>query len=184
MPVLLRILDIIHLTNFSFAWGFIKNSISLFDSIGIGVLMGFLYYYHQEFYINHKKGIFLIGSFLFLISVIGLFVFNNPTIVMELLRLIDILVLNFSISFMIPLLSQMKQLTNKTITYSITEISLISYSLYLTHTTIIEVFYKTFTIQGLQGYLQTFISLILVFALAEILYHVYEKPMTALRDKK
>jgi len=179
IPILLRILNIIDLIDLSFALKFIQNTIALFDSIGIGVLAGFLYYYHKEFCINHKKTLFFWGVLLFSFSSVGLFIFNNPGILSELLRLLDILALNFSVLLMIPSLSEMKQPRNK-IFGIITYISLISYSLYLTHTTIIEVFYKT---SFLTGYVRSLTSLLLAFVIAAILYHLFEKPTTALREK-
>jgi len=161
VPVLSRILNIL-------------TFIPLFDKIGIGVLIGFLCYYHNEFYTRHRKIMFLVGLLLFFISVAGLFEFDG------LLLLFDKLVLNFSILFMIPMLSQTKQPKNRIIFNSITYISIISYSLYLTHTTIIEVFYKIF---GDLGYIGTLVSLVLVFSIASILYYFYEKPTTDLRDR-
>lgn len=181
IPILLRIYFLI----FSTSLGFI-NTFSYFDSIGIGALSGFLYYYHENIYKNNKKILFIIGIGLFITSVIGLFYFNiNPSGLLQWGRILDILILNFSILFIIPWLYEIKSPNNKIIFYIITYISLISYSLYLTHTAIIEIFYNTnnYLLNISEGYIKSLVSLILVFALSSILYHFFEKPTTALREK-
>ena len=181
IPILLRI----YLLKFPSSFNFIIT-FSYFDSIGIGALSGFLYYYHEELYNNHKKELFMIGLLLFFISVMGLFFFNvNPTGLLQWGRIINILVLNFSTLFMIPWLYEMNPPKNKILFSLITYISLISYSLYLTHTAIIEIFYNTnhYMLNISNGYIKSFISLTLVFSLSAVLYHFFEKPMTALREK-
>lgn len=187
LPVLLNLLNIFNLVDLSFAFGFMKNTISLFYGIGIGVLIGFLCYYHAKFFIRHKKIMLWIGLILFILAIIGFFTIDGSTNIIQILELINGLVLSFSISFMIPFLSQIKKPNNKLIFISITYTSLISYSLYLTHTTIIEIFYKItdfYLITNIFAlYIKSFISLILVFLIAAILYHIWEKPMTSVRDK-
>jgi peptidoglycan/LPS O-acetylase OafA/YrhL len=186
-PIILNLLNIFHLVDLSFAFGFLKNTISLFDGIGIGVLIAFLYYYHEDFFTRHKKIMLFTGLILFVVALIGFFTINGSTHIIQIFELINGLVLSFSILFMIPFLSQMNPPKNKLIFASITYTSLISYSLYLTHTTIIEIFYKMTDFYPITNvfalYVKSFISLILVFLIAAFLYKVWEKPMTSIRER-
>ncbi len=93
---------------------------------------------------------------------------------------------SIAITCCLPLLSNIKT-APKFILKPITHISLISYSMYLLHYSIILQLLKYFIpSEGLSNfYLSLYISVYIIITIlcSSIFYHIFEKPMTDLRDK-
>lgn len=133
---------------------------------GMMLLLGFLGFVMLHFFIGYKK--LTIQEYPFLWNVLYL-----P-------------VCSIFIAFSLPFLSQWKS-ASKLVLKPITTISLISYSMYLLHYSIILQLMRYFKpIENLttdEKLIFVLIYLTLTIVLSYILYRLYEKPMMELRDK-
>ena len=156
------------------------------DVVYYGFLLRYFYNKYNTWLMDHKGQILMSG--LILITVLhifrvplGLTVGESPAFM-----IIFYLPLNsIAIACLIPYLDNM-EITSKVAVKFLTTISLISYSLYLLHYTIIlhtlkEIF-PSEELRGLSLWAYTFLYWGITIVLSYLLYVYFEKPLTDLRD--
>ena len=161
-----------------------KVTLYRLDAIFYGFL---LFYLHENGYLNKfKLEVFVFGilSLLFLhvgIFTIGFTIINHPFF-------FNVLYLPFNliaISMLIPFLLEVK-FQNLFFVKCITLISVISYSIYLFHYSIIlhlmKVYFPSDELIGLELLIYTLSYWLIVVISSYFLYKYYEKPMTNLRE--
>lgn len=170
-------------------WNVNVKAITIYrvDAIYYGVLAAFLSMTKPNLWKNYKVVCFIIGAFVFLgLNVIiptkKLFIETHPFFWNVLYLPIN----SIAIAFTIPLLSQIKS-APKLILKPITYISLISYSMYLLHYSVILQLMKYFipseSIARFDQIIYVITYLAITILSSYILYLIFEKPMTDLRDK-
>jgi len=157
------------------------------DAIFYGVLASWIYCQHQNFWKRNKSFFLVVGvlCFLFIAFGIGKIGFTaegqNKYLYMAHLPIVSV-----SISFFLPFLSGWKSEKSK-LKRPVVFVSLISYSIYLLHYSVIlqlmKYFMPTEDYSMLQKQVFTFIYLLLTIILSYGLYIWYEKPMMDLREK-
>ena len=157
------------------------------DAIFIGVLFSWLYNNFQKFWIRIKfdlafLGLFLLGFITFGLGKIGFSIENNPTF----LNVFYLPLVSLAIAFFLPLLSEWK-LEKSFFAKPVTFISIISYSLYLLHYSVVlqvmKQFADTKNLSQLNLAIFTFLYFAITIFLSALLYRFYEKPIMDKRDK-
>lgn len=170
-------------------WNISLKSVVLYrlDSIFIGVLCSWLYFNATAFWKKSKQLLFVLGTlffgFLFVgIGYFGLFIETDPT-------LWNVLYLPFvsvSVACFLPFLSEWKE-EKSMLQKPVTFISIISYSIYLLHYSVVLQLMKDFIPLSSQNHVMLYafvlVYVLITFFLSYLLYHFYEKPMMDLRDK-
>lgn len=158
------------------------------DSIFIGVMFSWIYLNFTSFWRKSKYLFFLLGMLLlfflfFSLGHFGLLIAMQPLF----WNVMYLPVLSLAVACFLPFLSEWKTETSM-IGKPITFISIISYSIYLLHYSVILQLMKYFIKIDVQNrvalYLFTFVYFIITIILSYFLYRFYEKPMMDLRDKK
>lgn len=178
------LLGVIYLPSDQFNLLFRTQVITRIDSIVYGVLAAYFAFYHPNFF-NKNKYIFLLFSFL--VYIISFWFMPSWLTDFKLLSYIKFTVFDFSlwgitVMLLLPFFNNIK--VGKGMLYNwISFISIVSYSLYLTHRQIIF-----FIIKPLEHYWNNnFISLaliwILTFICSVITYKYIEQPFMQLRQK-
>ena len=139
-----------------------------------------------EFWKKYNKLLFTIGIFsVFLLHVfifaIGISIQNNPFFFNVLFLPLN----SFAICFMIPFLVKL-EIKSTFILKSVTTISVLSYSIYLLHYTIIlhglKTFFPSDNLFGFALFCYTIGYWFLVLIISALQYKHFEKPLTNLRD--
>lgn len=167
-----------------------KQVVTRIDSLMFGVLGAYINYFHHKIWIKFKNQLLVLGIILFIISKFLTPTFTHFTDIFSCVFSFDLK--SLSILFLLPFLSSFKMVKNRYLYKSITYISLISYSIYLIHLSIICRFlmipslpwYFISSNEFVIAILKYSIYLILVILLSILLYKYYEVPMMSLRDKK
>jgi peptidoglycan/LPS O-acetylase OafA/YrhL len=156
------------------------------DSLMFGVAGAYFYYYHPLSWIKYKSQTFVLGiTTIILIGIIPQWLF--PKSVFYFCN-ISFIVTAFSILLVLPFLSQLK--TGKGVWYKcITYTSLISYSMYLTHASLIMVFIipKISFLQSAQPAIiaaRFVLYWVLTYVVSILMYKFVEVPFMAMRHKK
>jgi peptidoglycan/LPS O-acetylase OafA/YrhL len=169
-------------------WGavFRGQVVTRLDSLMFGVAGAYLYYYHAINWIKYKNQTFVLGiTAIILIGVVPQWLF--PQSVFYFCN-ISFIISAFSILLVLPFLSQLK--TGKGVWYKcITYTSLISYSMYLTHASLIMVFIipKISFLQSAQPAVITarfILYWVLSYIVSILMYKYVEVPFMAMRHKK
>ncbi len=154
------------------------------DSIFYGVLFAYVSRIHPQRWKHYRVHSFFIGSLLFL----ALHAAITTTSITEAPWLFNIAyfpICSVSIALWLPLLSELNS-APRWISSPITFISIISYSMYLLHYSIILQLVNTyFPVAALPESMRPIFSvsyILLTMALSYLLYRFYEKPMMDLRD--
>lgn len=180
-PLLVRIIKTIDFTDNSFHfwdYNYRKIVITRLDSIVFGVLGAFINYYYAVLFNKYEYLKFIIG--ITLIIVAQKFLYSGFTLFTFYFD-----VLAIGILFLFPMLISIQKVP-KLISVPITYISIISYSLYLVHSSIIldpiTSFFKPFTdFEAIMFYI---IYFVLSFLISIFMYKIYEKPIMNFREKK
>lgn len=157
------------------------------DSILYGVLASWIYCNYPNFWKKHTVSALAIGCFglLFVFFVIGKLSLPEATLD-AFLNTIYLPIVSILISLFLPFLSQWKQ-EKSFFKKPIVFISLISYSIYLLHYSVILQLMKHFVsvddLSQNEHYLFTFIYLFVTILLSLFLYLFFEKPIMDLREK-
>lgn len=157
------------------------------DSIFIGVLCSWIYRNFTSFWQKNKYFLFVLGTLLFLfqfvaIGYLGMVIETHPF----LWNVLYLPLISIAVSCFLPFLSEWKS-TRSFVRKPVVFISLISYSMYLLHYSVILLLMKQYIIIDSQntvelvGFLTSYILITIV--LSYFLYRFYEKPMMNLRDK-
>ncbi|WP_394666578.1 acyltransferase family protein [uncultured Chryseobacterium sp.] len=162
------------------------------DTMVIGVFMSYFYKYHKALLYRNRKTLFFSGLLLFAVLFIVFMVSLLPEFNLKdnywVEKFYKILILDlFGISFalLIPLSLSVNTTKNRFLDRTVTTISLISYSLYLVHFSILDVLiFSRFPNETEFSSVVIYVSYLAVaFGLSYIVYKYFEIPMTKLRDK-
>lgn len=158
------------------------------DSILYGVLASWMYYNYPNFWKKHKVSALAIGCFglLFIFFGIGKLSLSEVTL-NAFLNTIYLPILSILICLFLPFLSEWKQ-EKSFLKNPIVFISLISYSIYLLHYSVILQLMKYFiSVDDLsqnEHHLFTFVYLSVTILLSLFLYLFFEKPIMDLREEE
>ena len=164
-----------------------KVTIFRLDAIYYGFVLFYLYS-RNHIAAKWNFNLFLIGCFGIFVLHILIFAFGIQAENYPLFFNVFYLPLNsISICFMVPFLVGVK-LKKSFFLQWITLLSVISYSIYLLHYTVIlhvmKVLFPSENLKGFYLFGYTFTYWLLVVLLSYLLYRFFEKPMTNLREKK
>ena len=160
------------------------------DAIGFGVLMAYFKNYYADSLFQLRKKLFAIGCAG--IGIVAFFQYWNLYQDMYQHHWVRLLTSStmFSLipiffSFMLPFAESITTIGSRGLAKTIVYISTISYSLYLVHLTLLyDSFFKHLSPPNLVIALRNgCLYLVVLVGVASLLYFLYEKPMTALRDK-
>lgn len=157
------------------------------DSIFIGVLCSWIYLNYTSFWQKSKSFFFVLGMILFFFLFVGIgFLGWTIEVTPMFWNVFYLPLMSVGVACFLPFLSEWKEekvLFQKPVTF----ISLISYSIYLLHYSVILFLMKQYiTIDKHNNiHLITFLSfyILITILLSYFLYRFYEKPMMNLRDK-
>jgi peptidoglycan/LPS O-acetylase OafA/YrhL len=157
------------------------------DSIFIGVLFSWIYLNCTSFWGKTKYIFFLLGTLMLLFLFFSLGHFGLLIAIQPLFwNVLYLPLLSIAVACFLPFLSDWREspsFIGKPITY----ISIISYSIYLLHYSVVLQLMKHFFPMDVQNrlglYFFTIVYLLITLVLSAILYRFYEKPMMDLRDK-
>lgn len=157
------------------------------DSIFIGVLCSWIYLNYTSIWQKYKPLFFVVGMFLFFFQFVGIGFLGWVIEVMPMLWNVFYLpIISIAVACFLPFLSEWK-MERSLFTKPVTFISLISYSIYLLHYSVILLLMKQYIIINEQNNIQlvAFLSsyILITILLSYFLYRFYEKPMMDLRDK-
>ncbi|MCH2489737.1 MAG: acyltransferase [Flavobacteriales bacterium] len=156
------------------------------DVVYYGFLLRYFYNTKRAWLLRHKKPLLLIGlAIIMMLHVfrvpLGITVANSPAFMIILYLPIN----SLAIACLMPYLDTMKIRSKSVVTF-VTTISLISYSLYLLHYTIIlhslKALFPSEALRGFTLWAYTFLYWGLTIVLSYLLYVYFEKPVTDLRD--
>ena len=170
-------------------WNISLKSVVLYrlDSIFIGVFCSWIYFNCNSFWQKSKSILFVLGTlffaFLFVgIGHFGLLIETHAT----LWNVFYLPFVSIAVACFLPFLSEWKE-EKSVLKKPITFISIISYSIYLLHYSIVLQLMKNFIPLNSQNqillYAFALVYIIITFILSYLLYRFYEKPMMDLRDK-
>ena len=170
-------------------WNVSLKSVVLYrlDSIFIGVLCSWIYLNFQSFWQKSKLALCFFGllffAFLFVgIGHFGLFIETHPV----LWNVFYLPFVSVAVACFLPFLSEWKE-EKSIIAKPITFISVISYSIYLLHYSVVLQLMKHYfpiaTTNTNALFVFTIIYLVITIFLSYLLYRFYEKPLMDLRDK-
>ena len=169
--------------------GFRKQVITRLDALMYGMLGAFMQFYYREYWLKYKKTLLCLGLFLFLVVKFLI----NPNVSYGSLYscVFSFSVISFSTLLLLPFLSDFRGNNTKLVHKTITKISLISYSLYLTNQSIVQfwildkISWDTITTNyQVMIFARYFLYWFLTISLSLILYKFFEIPMMNLRDNK
>ena len=170
-------------------WNISLKSVVLYrlDSIFIGVFCSWVYFNCNSFWQKSKSVLFVLGTlffaFLFVgIGHFGLFIETHPI----LWNVFYLPFVSVAVACFLPFLSEWKE--EKSMLYKpVTFISIISYSIYLLHYSIVLQLMKDYIPLNSQNqpllYAFVMVYIVITFILSYLFYRFYEKPMMNLRDK-
>lgn len=174
-------------TNMRF-WNVNLKAVTIYriDAIYYGVLAAYISLIRPENWRRYRMLFFCLGGLLFLaLNVIvpakRIFIESHPFFWNVLYLPIN----SIAIAFFLPVLSQIKT-APRHIAWPITVISLISYSMYLIHYSVVMQLMKH--VFPTEGYslsvllVYAFVYFVITIVLSYLLYVLFEKPMTNLRD--
>ena len=157
------------------------------DALITGVLSGFIHLYFKDHWIRYTKLCLVTGIVLFIAASVY-FCFKQMNVGLPgdfFWKTFYFNVVSFAIAFILPYLTKIRKGSDRFFVKAITHISLVSYSLYLTHVIVMFVIItlmNKISVDGLNGL--KFISCWFFCILgATVLYRVFELPMTNLREK-
>jgi peptidoglycan/LPS O-acetylase OafA/YrhL len=157
------------------------------DSIFIGVLGSWIYFNYTSLWQKSKSIFLVLGMLLFFFLFVGIGYLGWRIEAASLFwNVLYLPLLSVAIACFLPFLSEWKE-EQSLIRKPITFISLISYSIYLLHYSVILLLMKQYLIIEENNDIQlvTFLScyILITIVLSYFLYRFYEKPMMNLRDK-
>ena len=157
------------------------------DAILYGVVFSWICYNYNSFWIKHKEnfaftGIVMLFFMSFGIGYLHITIDKFPMF----WNVFYLSITSLTMACFLPILSEWKT-TKLPFKGTITWISIISYSYYLLHYSIVmylmKYFIDTTKLQWYQLHIFTLVFLIISFGLSFLIYKYFEKPMTNLRDR-
>jgi len=158
-----------------------------FDSLMVGVLGGLLYAFKKDILLKYSKSLFIIGALIILISQILFINLLNSTFDYGLyFCVIYLFQCSLGVLLLFPSLIKHDFGVNL-VSRSITHISKISYSVYLTNHTLVQSFWLPFIFTHFSlkdfAFMKVLIFLLSTYAFSTILYYLVELPSLYLREK-
>jgi len=155
------------------------------DAVVIGVGFSWLYANYQRFWSKHKFTMAILGCVLMVFMFVGVGFFQ---ILIDsypfFWNVLYLPITSFALALFLPLLSEWKTAPFWFVR-PVTLISLMAYSIYLIHYSLVLQLLKywvdTVSLPTWQLHLFTLVYLAITFLLSYLLYHYYEKPIMALR---
>jgi peptidoglycan/LPS O-acetylase OafA/YrhL len=159
------------------------------DSLMIGVLAAYLHLYYSYKWRSYSRICGIAGLLIFAATSVWLYV-GVITVGVEadehfLTKTLLFTVLSISIALWMPWLSSVRTAPNRYIGYVVTHISIVSYSLYLIHEVAMSVYFVfCYKLSLPNTILVKFVgSWIVSIVAATLMYKLFEKPFTNLRDR-
>ena len=157
------------------------------DAIYYGVLAAILSLVKPEFWDRRASLLLKIGAaFFFTLQFVFQTVDSESYVFQSILNVMYLPIISISIALGLPFLSKMKT-TKSFILKPITVISMISYSMYLLHYSIVLQVMRLFVVieemSMIEKWLLSFSYMVITTVLAYFLYRFYEKPMMDIRDR-
>jgi peptidoglycan/LPS O-acetylase OafA/YrhL len=157
------------------------------DSIFIGVLCSWIYCTYKSFWQTNKHVFFVIGISVFIFQFVAIGYFRLMIDTYPFLwNVLYLPMVSIGVACFLPVLSDWKTETafyQKPIVF----ISVVSYSVYLLHYSVVLQLLKHYISYDAQNTFQllgfVFVYVLLTFFLSYLLYRFYEKPLMDLRDK-
>jgi peptidoglycan/LPS O-acetylase OafA/YrhL len=177
VSIFVRYLRYSHFPELDFDNYFRKQVIVRFDSMMIGVFAAYISYYLKDFWEGKKYYLFVVGIFLFFLPHI-----TGLSAIKPYLYIWSFSIESLAYFCFLPLLHSIKTVKG-TIAKSITYISLISYSLYLLHFSLILLTIIGHYLFSYDDTVKWILYWILVFSLGTIMYLFIERPSMNLRKK-
>lgn len=179
-----------HIPNTLNYWNIELKAVVLYriDAIYYGVLFAFLSRQFSRLWYQLKDALLILGIVLFVCLQTGIVLMGlNPVENPFLFNVLYLPICSISVALSLPWFSAQREVSRKWM-HSITWISLISYSMYLLHYSIVLQLMRIYLVPtnpnlGIAIVLGLAYLLITI-ALSYALYRLYEKPMMDLRDKK
>lgn len=169
-------------------WDFLirKQVFTRLDSLMYGVLGAYLSYYYAEYWLKYKNYLFALGLFIFVLFKLGILSSGKYDLFQSVFSLS---LFSVATLLLLPFLSTIKK-GNGLLYKIVTLISLISYSMYLTHLSIVQGWILgRINLNELNLGWQQFLVIkytlywVLTLVLSFLLYKYFEVPMMNLRDK-
>lgn len=163
-----------------------KVLINRLDAVYLGFLFRYIYDKKEVWFTNNKRVLFFLGIAIILMlhvfrGVLGISVEQTPFFMTVLYLPLNAV----SVCLLLPYLMKV-EIKSKWLSHFFIKISLLSYSIYLLHYSIIlhilKVIFPSENLIGFQLWAYTFLYWGITFLLSYVLYRFYEKPMTKLRD--
>jgi len=165
--------------------GFRKQMPLRLDSIAIGVLAAVIKFYYQDFWLNNKNKMVIAGTCLLTVLTAEMYhsLLKNNTIYGSLfMNTVFFTLFSLALAMLLPFVHAIRLRSFKYLRYSITYISLISYSIYLIHP-----LFSYLVSHYLSGKLGVWwlmaILWVCVFVSSSLIYNLFEKRITALRER-
>ncbi|RSK40513.1 acyltransferase family protein [Mangrovimonas spongiae] len=163
-----------------------KQVVTRLDSLMYGVFGAYLYYYYRAFWYKYKIVLFGLGMSIFIFLKIGVFSVGGYSVFYSVFSLT---IVSIATLFLLPFLSSIKN--GKGIIFKcLTFVSLISYSMYLVHLSIVQGWILgrlNLSYLGLSWkvylLLKYFLYWFFTISISFILYKYFEIPIMNLRDR-
>lgn len=171
------------------AWNDIVRKVVIYrlDVVYYGFLLRYFYDYSPQLMKRLRSPLALIGvlvlAFLYVVRIpLDINVYTAPTFMIVWYFVLQSLAMAFLINFIVDV-----EVNSKAVIKFITTISLISYSLYLLHYSIVLHLMKTIfpseSLTGVSLWLYTFLYWGITILLSYLVWRYFEKPITDLRDR-
>ncbi len=152
------------------------------DAIGYGVLIAYLINYYPNYLRSISKKMICLALLLTLILSVFYCHGLETEFASYFYRTAFFSIVSISLSMVIPFLKNMK-CKNDRVRYTITHISIISYSMYLVHYSIAMLLSKYLLNHSISWMLSYVCYIVVTVALSTISYKYYEKPTTDIRER-
>ncbi len=182
------VFDSTHIENSMFDWNEKLRKVSIYrlDAIYYGFV---LYYLYSKKIFTEAFGLWMFRSGIAALLFLHIFIFATPLTIEKFQMFYNVFYLSLNsvaICATIPYLAD-KKISPSPIIRAVTWISVLSYSIYLLHYTVILHFMKTVwpsdNLSGFSLYGYTFTYYLIVLATSYLTFRFFEKPMTDLREQ-
>lgn len=150
------------------------------DSIMFGVAAAYLNFYHEKIFFSSKKTKFIIGILMLVLLRAFDFILGYDSLIQT---VFSFTLNSVAVFLMLPFLYKMKLPKSKIIVMIVTFTSLISYSLYLVNSTLLQALFLNNIGFEKPFYIKYFAYWILSFLAATLIYKFVELPFMKIRDK-
>ncbi|PTQ94064.1 peptidoglycan/LPS O-acetylase OafA/YrhL [Mucilaginibacter yixingensis] len=186
IPLLLRAYFALTSANTEWDNGFRKVMPLRLDGIGVGVLLAYIHYYHKTSLEKARFKLCGIGSCILIAETLfwACPQFINTGLSSLLFKTIFFTCFSIGVALVLPAFYYLKISHKSLFGYAVTNISLVSYSVYLLHPLVLLILPNMLAKRHLDNPILHFALVwVMSFLLSWVLYQIFEKPTTNLRDK-